>query len=308
MEKNKKYDAIELARVLKDPVDPRKPYPKLIDKLCEVDTASPNEYLYYYDVLLETDRVYTTIANGVTQVAVTVDTPTAFTFLDRATPEYYLKITDLAGAKEKALARKKKTIARSLDAYEIYYLLDTIDTAATAQGNTEGLLSGSDHFNYKNLVNMIDQVVDYGDNYTLVVGSTIDKDIKLWDWEDNKYTSLKDALDALNVDIIRVKGSVTLDGSAVDLLSSTVAYLIAEETTIGKPCLFVRKELSEIEGIANVITEKDAKVPQRLTFVSPNPVSVGTNNTRYLAIGLTGYEQVVTAVINAYGLSKFTRA
>ena len=304
-----KYDSLEFARIIGEPKDPRKPYADIIKEICETDTSAPNEYLYNYDVLLETDKVYTTVASGVTQVAVSVDSPALLTFVDRATPEYYAKLTDLASSKERTLARKNKTISRSLDAYEIYYLLAAVGTAATAQGNTEGLESGTDHFTFKNLVNQIQQVVDYGDKYVVIAGSDIDSDIKLWDWTDNKNQSILDAFKQLNVKVIRVKGSVTLDGSSTSILASNTSYLVAEETSIGKPCLFVRKQLQDIEGISSVMTNNDENdLPERLVFVSPNPVSVGTNNTRYLAIGLTGYENVVTAVNNAYGVSKFTRA
>jgi len=303
-----KYDSLEIARIIGEPKDPRKPYPDIVKEICELDKSAPNEYLYHYDVLLETDKVYTTVASGVTQVAVSVDTPALLTFIDRATPEYYAKLTDLANSKERTLARKNKTISRTLDAYEIYYLLQAVDSAATAQGNTVTLDSGTDHYTFKNLIDQIEQVVDYGDKYVLIAGSLIDKDIKLWNWTDNKNQSILDAFKELNVGVKRTKGNITLDGSVTAILATNTAYLVAEETAIGKPCLFVRKQLNEIEGVGGIITNNDEnELPERLVFVSPNPVSVGTNNTRYLAVGLTGYENIVTAVGNAYGISKFTR-
>ena len=183
-----KYSQLEIARIIGQPIDPRKKYPLLVSEVCDTDTADPNEYVYYFDVLQDTDRVYTTVANGVTQVAVTPDTPVALTFEDLASAEYYIKITDLADSKERVLARKKITIDRSLNAWENYKII-TVTNAAVQAGNIHDLKSGVTHFNYENLIDMLDGILDYGDGYVLVAGTQIDKDIKLWDWTDS-YESL----------------------------------------------------------------------------------------------------------------------
>lgn len=301
----KKYSQLEIARILGEPRDPRRPYTKLIDSICETDTADPDEYVYYYDVLQDTDMVYTTIANGVTQVAVTPDTPTLLSFIDIASPEYYIKITDLADAKERVLARKVKTINRALNAWENYKILTTVNAAVQA-GNIHSLKSGVNHFNFENLVDMIDGLIEYGDDYVLVAGSQIDKDIKLWDWTDNKYQSLKQAFEDLNVKVVRVKQTVTIDGSATDVLDTNTCYLVANDTEVGKPVLFVRKRLNSIKLLGGVISD-NGEEPERLIFASPNPITV-TGTARYLAVGVTGYENVVIAVTNPYAIAKFVRS
>ncbi len=48
-------------------------------------------------------------------------------------------------------------------------------------------------------------------------------------------------------------------------------------------------------------------MPERLIFVSPNPITV-TGSARYLAVGVTGYENVVVASTNPYALARFTRS
>ena len=92
---DKKYTQLEIARIIGEPKDPRKPYPDLVEAICQTDTADPEEYLYYFDVLEDTDKIYTTVANGVTQQAVSLDTPTAVTWVDIATPEYYVNIESI---------------------------------------------------------------------------------------------------------------------------------------------------------------------------------------------------------------------
>jgi len=189
MEKGFKYSQLEIARILGEPKDPRKPYPLLVEKICEIDTADPDEYVYYYDVLQDTDKVYTTVANGVTQQAVSPDSPTLFTFVDIASPEYYIKITDLADAKERVLARKVATINRALNAWENYKILTTINAAVQA-ANIHDLKSGVNHFNFENLIDMIDGLLEYASSFVLVAGTQIDKDIKLWDWTDSQRSRL----------------------------------------------------------------------------------------------------------------------
>ena len=71
-----KYSQLEIAKIIGQPLDPRKPYPDVIGLVAETDTADPDEFTYYYDVLVETDVVHTITATGaVTQVNVGRDSP-----------------------------------------------------------------------------------------------------------------------------------------------------------------------------------------------------------------------------------------
>jgi WD40 repeat protein len=299
---------LEIARILGEPRVPEKTVPEIVASLCELDTADPDEYVYYYDVLADTDICYDITATGsVTSQNVTPDTPALFNFTDVSTPEYYVKITDLAKAKETVLARKTALIERSLNLYETFYLMTVMDPAVRA-GNTEGLRSSASHFSYENLIEMIDDVKDYSDNYTLVAGGTIDKDIMLWDWRDNKYANLAEALKALGIDVIRLKvPPVTINSVVQTVLSSTVAYLVGKNTVMGKPFLFVRKRLNDIDFLGGVLKQNGEK-PERLIFVSPNPIVASGGSTRYLAVGITGFEEIVVACTNPYAIAKFNRA
>jgi len=315
-----KYSQLELARILGEPVDPRKPYPTVVESICETDTANPDEYVYYYDVLDEVDKVHLIGGNGsIQQQNVRPDTPTLLNFTDVSTPEYWVTITDLASAKERTIARKVKTINRAMNTYETLKILELLE-AAVPGGNKFTLASstesGQDHFDYSHLVTMIDSIIDFGNSYTLLVSASIDKDIKLWDWQDNKYTSLATALADLNVNIVRYVGKVrvadrTSGASGAESekrpVATNRAYLVAKDTEAGKPFIFVRKKLDDIALLGGTISQKGVK-PQRLVFTSPNPVSVGSGNSRYLAVGMTGYEQIAGACINPNALAQFTRS
>lgn len=308
MDIHNKYSQLEVARIIGEPIDPRRRYADVIAAIAETDTADPNEFVYYFDVLQDTDKVFTTVANGVTQQLVTPDSPVLFSFIDAATPEYYVKITDLANAKENVLARKLRTIDRSLNAYEINKVLDVMNVAAGTEGNLESLESGFKRFVFKNLVDMIDIIIDYASNNVLIAGSQVDKDIKLWDWNDDKNRSLFEALRDLDVTIMRVSGAATFQLNSVskNALDSTRAFLVGRDTEAGRPVLFVRKRLNDIDLLGGAIKRQGEK-PERLVFVSPNPVTVVSNSTRFLAIGVTGYENIVCAVTNPKAIVKFDR-
>jgi hypothetical protein len=53
---------------------------------------------------------------------------------------------------------------------------------------------------------------------------------------------------------------------------------------------------------------ENGEKPERLVFVSPNPVTANAGANRYLALGLTGYEQIAAAIKNPYALARFLRS
>ena len=302
-----RFDPLELAKIIGEPLDPRKPYTDVIESVCFTDTAEPNEYVYYHVATNVTNQVYTITSTGtVTSSAVTPETPTQFTFVDNATPEYYVKINELASAKEATLARVLKLINQTLNMKENKYIFDL---AIAGAQNSQTLTSAQMRFSYNDLVEMLLDVIDYGDNYVLFAGSQIDQDILLWDWNDNKYQSLAQAFSNLNIKKIRMGiGNLTVDtNQAARQLAANKALLIATSTELGKPLVFVRKKLNDIDLLGATIKQEGEK-PQRLVFVSPNPITASGGTTRYMAIGITGYEQIVAACVNGYAISSFTRS
>lgn len=315
-------NALEMAKIIGEPKDPRKPYPQIINQIAEVDTADPEDYTYYFDALVDTDKVYVITSNGsVTQENVSPDTPTLLTFTDVATPEYYIKLTDYMNRKESIFARKNATINRALNAYEIYYMVQLLETAASGVSHTNTLGSGYTRFSFPHVIDMIEQVQDYGDDNKLIVSAACDKDIKLWNWNDNKYQSVSAAFADLNVEKTRIslagsaaQFSVDLDNSggvvATDILASNKAYMVSANTELGKPFIFVRKKLDSVKQLGGVIYDTDGTggdTPERLVFTAPNPISV-VSGSRYLAVGITGYEQMTAACTNPYAVASFTRS
>lgn len=303
-----KYSQLEISRIIGQPVDPRKRYADVISAICDTEYADPEEYVFVYDVLQDTDKVYIVTASGeVTQEIVTPDSPAQLSFIDNVSPEYIVKLTDLAKAKEGVIARKNKTINRAMNAYEMQKVIELVTAAAVGEGNQITLGSGVTTFNYSHLIEMIEKVVDYGDRYVLVVGSTIDKDIKLWDWTDDKNSSMLEALDRLGVTIVRVNATVNIDDTPTSVLSSTKAYLVATDTEIGRPITFVRKRLDDIAQLGGVLLEGETDKPERLILSSTNPTTHVAGNKRYFGVGITGFGEIAAVVRNPKGICEFSR-
>lgn len=307
MDETLKYSPLEIAKIIGEPLDPRKPYPDLIEAVCFTDTAEPNEYVYYHTYLDATNTVYTiTSTSAVTSTAVAAQAPTAFTFIDVATPEYYVKITELASAKEATLARVLRTVNQSLNMRENQYL---ISLASAAAQSSHTLTSAQMRFSYNDLIEMMQDIIDYGDNYVLIVGSELDQDIKLWDWNDNKNQSVLQAFQSLGIKKVRMGvGNLTVDtNTAARQLVANTGYLVALNTELGKPFVFVRKKLNDIDLLGAAMKQNGDK-PQRLVFISPNPITASGGTTRYLAVGVTGFEEIVGACVNGMCVSKFVRS
>ena len=308
-EKTMYYNPLEISRIIGEPKDPRKPYGYygVIPDICEIDSALPDDYLYQFDATQETDKIYVVTSTGAcTQLNVTPNTPTLVSYVDNVTPEFWIKLKDLASAKEKVLARKKVDINRALDGYEVYSILQALNSAVqTANDYTIG--SGNTSFAYDTLVQMMNGLDDYADNYVLVVSGTIQQDIRLWDWTYNKYTSLATALKDLNLKVVRVFGQVYVDDTLKNIIDPNTCYLIGTQSATGKPILFVRKQLNAMESVGGVVKE-DGSAPERWVIVGTNPQWVNASTARYLAVSLIGWGEIAIVVTNPYAIARFVRS
>jgi hypothetical protein len=172
------------------------------------------------------------------------------------------------------------------------------------------LATGEVKFKYPHLVAMRDVVKDYGDSFVLLVGAQVEQDITLWDYDENKYHSLRDALADLKIEVIRIVGTVFRSASVNQtlgslterpLLGTNKAILVALNSEMGKPGIFARRKLNPIQILGGEI---DGQM-QRAIIQSPAIMPVGAN--RLPAIGVVGFESIAVAVRNVYALAGFTR-
>ena len=293
---------MEIARVIGEPVDPLRPYPKVVEALCEItEPADPKDDVYVFDVEEGVREVYIIDANGeVTSVKVTPGEPNLMSFSDILTKEYYVAFTDLLKAKYDVLGNKKKLIGSALNAIEIKKTMLVHDAAIPAE-NKIVLASGETSFTYEHLILLKNKIADYGDNFVLVCGSDVEQDITLWDYNENKYHSLRDALKDLGINIIKVTGKVTIADTEKVLLNSGKAILVALNTEAGRPAVFCRKQINTLELLGGEID----KELQRAVIVSPAIMPVGTK--RLPAVGVTGFESIALVVRNPKAIAGFYR-
>lgn len=296
-----------IARVMGQPFDPRVPFTSLISAVCDVETVDGRDYTYYHSALLPTNKVIVTNAatGTLSETAVSPQTPTVLTFSPYNTENFYITLTALLDAKEDTIARKKKDIEVSMNLNEEWLVMNTLQTLAGDAGNDVYYDSGTARYTYKVFIDQLEQVRDYGSNFTLIKGSTIQSDMLKWDWDDNKNVSIYQAYNRLNVTEIDVPlaAKVTRDSTVKQVVEADNAFLVARDSNIPAPVLFVRQQMTPVQGLPSVIMEQGER-PQRAIISGGVPINNGTNNL--LAYSLVGFEQLVVAGINKYAVSAYS--
>ena len=290
----------EMARIIGTPLDPRKPVADVINLIADKEPdASPDEYLFYFDVNEDVKYVYALAHDGtVTKVDVTVNSPNAITFTKTQSPVYNIQIVDLNSAKFDVIAKKRKAVTNALDNKEVYDVLNIALAAATSSGNTFTLDSGKSYLDFPKILEMYNAIAPYGDNYVLIVGSTVDSDIVLTDYRENKNQSVLSMLDKLNIKRVKITGTVKVDGSDKEVLDPNKAILVATSTLAGKPLSFGRKKL--VPGTA-INSNIDPKL--RLNVVVPAIPKNGESPS----VGVWGYGEIQCVAKNSKAVASFER-
>lgn len=294
-------NGIEIAKVIGQPIDSNIKVPIELSEIAEIETAEFGEDVYYFSAYDDnTDTVYTAGDSGeITSNRKSPSGATALTFVGYQSDLAYVTIHELQDAKDQtALARKKAAITRSMDKQDVKKLLDTI--LAIASQEVE-LTSGQDL--YDGILAMIHKVVDFGDNFILLAGSTVWEKINSYDKENadnfNYRVGIKEMLAQNGVKVVKVTGStVTLDsGSALPVLAATKAILVARDSKLnvgGKPCLFVRRKINP--DVAKLLEIEPDKAERLITTIGG--LQVINNHKNILGYGVVGYECVIEAVTN----------
>ena len=293
----------EVAKIVGEPLDPRKLVPDVVKLICDIDTTGVGVDLYSYDVDEDVKEVFVLANNAatITSQQVSPTSPNSVAFNDIASREYRFHLYDLYRAKYDIVGKKKKAITRSMDAKEIKLVLDVALAAVPGANAATGVADAK--FKYPDLIDMIEDVMDYGDRFVLVAGSSPFKDMILWDYDENKYHSLKDALEDLGIERVRVSGTVNTDGGGAEaLLDANKVLLVALNSITGKPIKFSRRELpGDFEGIKE---EKDA-AKQRVVIISPAIMNVGSD--RLPSVGVVGLESIAIVATNSKCLASFEK-
>lgn len=296
---------LEIAKVIGQPIDAALPVPFEISAICDIETAEFGEDVYYFAAYdTNTDIVYTAgDAGEITSNRKSPTGATGLTFVGLQSDLSYVTINELQDAKDQtALARKKAAITRSMDKYEVKRLLDVILNIASQEVE----LATADDI-YSGIMKMVHKVADYGDNYVLLVGSTVWEAINSYDRDHvnsfNYRLGIKEMMKDFGIELVKVVGNVALDTttSSAAVLSATKAILVARDSKLkaGKPCLFVRRKINP-EVAAQLGIPADAA--ERL-ITTIGGLQVINNHKNILGFGVVGYESNIEAITNYLALA-----
>jgi len=289
-------------KVAGEPLDPLKPYAPVVDAVAQTDTIAAGDDYMYYDVDEDTKYVYLITNSGtVTQQQFTPGSPTGATFYNALTRQETLHIVDLLTARYDAIAKKSLAVRRALDAIEIQKVIALLNSGTPA-GNRVVLESGETKFKITHLLAMKNLIQNYAGKFVLVLGSQCAADMERWDYDEDKYHAIADMVKAMNVEMIRAFGAVTVDGSSVDIINTNKAYLVGIDGVLGKPVSVGRRILPDKFAILG--GETDAQ-RQRTIIVTPALSQAGA--TVVPSMGLAGFESFAAVLTNTKVCAAFYR-
>ena len=291
--------ALEIAKLIGDPVNPSLPVPVALEKICNIDTAEPGEKVYVWDNEdIIPEEMYQINANGtLTLVEADLLGDTELQFKTFTTPMRYIRVDKLLQSPDQSkLASLKRSLTTSADKQEVYMVLKAIRTGGVVDTVTPD--AGDDLYDL--IVKTIEQVEDYGDGYVLLAGTKLYSKIKKYDKDQagtfNYKVGLLDYLKEEGVELVKVFGKITNDdGNDVDLLPPSAGILVAVRSDIaaGKPIVFVRRKFNA-EIANNMNAEVDAQ--QRAIVLDKAPIQVSGQAT--VAYGIFAMESFVSAILN----------
>jgi len=300
---------LEIAKSVGEPIDPTLPVPVAITEIADVFTAEPGEKIWRYSQFDPNAGDYVRVVLGSGAITTVKRTPTGdaeLTFSGLNSKMEYVLIDEILAETDNTsvLARRKRSITRAMDKKEVKNIVDAL------LAKTAGYLPGVDPHEYTTvtgddiydaIIGMKHLVEDYGDNFVLLVGSTVKERIDTFDKEKastlNYSVDLIGRLEKVGIKIVKMFGQVesTATGGAENVMDKKKMILVARDSTIaeGKPIKFVRRIINA--DIARLMgAEVDSA--QRALVVGGTPVNLAGVNT--LAYSIYGYESQIFTITN----------
>ena len=302
---------LEISKLIGQPINYQLPVPVELNEICNIDTVEPGEMLWRYtnvDADLDTILVVDTSDGKLIQVKRIPLGETQISFKGlNSKKEYVLVDAVLASPDTKVLGRKKEAITRAMDKRELKLVIDGIEAGTQTPGNASvqayTLASGDDL--YDAIIAMKHLVEDYGDDYVLLVGSSVKEAIDLYDKDKagtfNYSVTLIAKLKELGIKPMKIFGKVesTDGGGEAVLMNTKHMILVARNSRVaqGKPIWFVRRKISpEIAKLMGA----DVDNAQRALMVGQTPEIVDFSgvSANVLGFSVVGYESVIFAIPN----------
>ncbi len=301
---------LEVGKLLGEPINYQFRVPAEIAEIADIFVVEAGEKVWRYsDVDTNLDTILNVDVNGaITVVKKTPldDTELSFQGLN-SKMEYVLVEAVLNSPDTQILGRRKESITRGMDKRELKAILDGIiaSTRCPSSVNVPAVTIATGDDLYDVIMKAKHLVEDYGDNYTLLAGSTVKEAIDNYDKDQastfNYSVTLNVKLAELGIKVTKIFGKVevTDGGGELALLNAKKAILVAKNSRVteGKPIKFVRRKLNA------VIAERmgaDVDNAQRAIIVGQVPTIVSGTNT--LAYSVYGYESNIYCITNPKAL------
>jgi len=301
---------LEIAKLIGEPINYQLPVPAELTVLADIFTAEAGEHVWRYsDVDTSLDTIINVdVAGAITLVKKTPLDDVELTFQGlNSKMEYVLVEAVLNSPDTQILGRRKESITRGMDKAELKAILDGIIASTSAPASVSvpavAIVSGDDLYDV--IMKAKHLVEDYGDDLTLMAGSTVKEAIDTYDKDQatsfNYNVTLNAKLAELGIKVVKVFGTVerTDGGGALPLLDAKKAILVARNSRVaeGRPVKFVRRKINP--AIAKQMGA-DVDTAQRAIIVGTVPTVVAGTNT--LAYSVFGYESNIQCITNPKAL------
>lgn len=303
---------MEIARTLKQPIDPNLKVSLAIQRIADISFAEPGEEIKTYNALrTDVDAIINIPADGKIETKKkTVLNSVALTFVGLTSALQYVLATDVLSKTDiKAMANIKASLTRGMDKTELKRILDAILTAVAC---VEIPIPSSGDL-YDTIMDAKHAVEDYADDYVLLCGSNVMNKIDTYDKDKagtlNYNVRIRQMLKDVNIEPVKIFGKVdntsadpNVDNSVV-LLDANKFILVGRDSSLGdagKPIVFCRRKLSgewanymgvDVDDVQRAVKIQDALVPD----------GAGNNVWGY---GCMAFESIIEAILNPKSIVK----
>ena len=308
---------LEIAKLIGEPINQQLPVPVELGEIADTFTAEPGEHVWRYENIDDNVDVVLKVDPNclITPIKRTPLNDVEVTFDGYNSKLEYVCVEDILNKVDTdILARRKASITRAMDKGELKNILDALLTPtstyfpANDADNNEVTVATADDL-YDVIVRMKHKIEDYGDDFILLVGSTVKEKLDTYDKDNvtsfNYNITIQNRLAQMGIKVMKVFGKVSIPASGGDaeteeaMLDTNKLILIARNSRIaeGKPIKFVRRKISP--EIARMMGA-DVDSAQRAIIVNPVPVQ---DNGNRLAFGVYGYESRIFLITNSKAIS-----
>lgn len=312
--------SMEIAKHIGQPLNPTLPVPVTLKSIANIESAGVGEKVWRYTAVDDTsDIVYNINADGsLDEVKRNPVGDAEVTFQGLNTKMEYVLVDDILDAADNTdvLAHRKASLTRGMDKKEVYTVIQGIlGNSALGQANSNfipgesiqsaSVDSGDDLYDV--IMNMKHEVEDYGDDFLLLVGSTVSEKIDFYSKENastfNYDVGLREMLSRNGIKVKKVFGTFKDNASPTpneyQVMGKKQLILVARNSNIqqGKPITFVRRRISsQLAELMNV----DVDNAYRIVLSNDTPTIIDGSNT--FAYAVWGYESVIFIITNPYAI------